>query len=255
MKKITSFPIVIIFLLCITGFCNDVVTTITFPSGDEVIITADTYIKYEINSPFILLFHQAGWSRGEYRETALKLNELGFNCMAIDLRSGNEVNGIKNETKIEADKLKKKTDYINAYADMESALMYADMHFAKGKLIILGSSYSSSLALKLAAENPETVDGVLAFSPGEYFAKSGKSEIFITESVKNLNCPVFITSAKEEKTDWQTIFSAIPSKEKTSFIPESTGNHGSRALWEKFNDSESYWQAVKEFLTQFVLKD
>jgi hypothetical protein len=36
------------------------------------------------------------------------------------------------------------------------------------------------------------------------------------------------------------------------FLPNSTGNHGSRALWEKFDDHDAYWKSVKEFLTQFV---
>ena len=34
---------------------------------------ADLYIAHDASAPFILLFHQAGWSRGEYLEIAPKL--------------------------------------------------------------------------------------------------------------------------------------------------------------------------------------
>jgi len=40
----------------------------------------------------------------------------------------------------------------------------------------------------------------------------------------------------------------IPSRKKQFFLPETKGNHGSRALWEKFSDNGSYWNAVKDFL-------
>jgi len=81
----------VIFLLLFfaTTLISSDFKTITFPSSDGVKITADLYILHtDKNTPFIVLFHQAGFSRGEYREITPKLNRLGFNCMAIDQRSG-----------------------------------------------------------------------------------------------------------------------------------------------------------------------
>ena len=49
-----------------------------------------------------------------------------------------------------------------------------------------------------------------------------------------------------------TVTEVINNPEKVSFIPETKGNHGSRALWEKFSDSSEYWQAVKPFLKKFI---
>jgi len=43
----------------------------------------------------------------------------------------------------------------------------------------------------------KSIDSVLAFSPGGYYKKRGKT--FIEDSVKTLKIPVFITSAKDEK--------------------------------------------------------
>src|SRR4051812_4802889 len=78
---------------------------ISFPSKDGLTVTADWY---PVNSemPVILLLHQNGYSRGEFLETALKLNKYGFNCLAVDLRVGDKVNDVKNET-AEAAKNKK----------------------------------------------------------------------------------------------------------------------------------------------------
>ena len=94
------------------------------------------------------------------------------------------------------------------------------------------------------------MNGTLAFSPGEYFVRFGQPSSWIQDSAANITAPIFVTSAKTEQKDWQAIYDAVKS-EKTFFIPETSGNHGSRALWEQFNDSDTYWTAVKEFLSQF----
>ena len=221
---------------------------ITFPSGDGLTLTADLYMPHDKSAPFIVLFHQARWSRGEYIEIAPRLNMLGYNCMAVDLRSGGEVNGVKNLSTIEAEKAMKPTQYVDAYQDIDAAMKYAKQYFAEGKLIIWGSSYSSALTLRFAGDNNDIIDGTLAFSPGEYFKSQGKPANYITEGAGKITKPVFITSARGEKNSWWKIYEAIPGDQKQYFLPESAGNHGSRALWNKFGDSRKYWGAVEEFL-------
>ena len=222
--------------------------TITFASKDGLPITADLYMAHPKSAPLIILFHQARWSRGEYVEIAPKLNLIGFNCMAVDLRSGGEVNGIRNQTFEAAEKALKSTNYVDAYQDIEAAVEYARKYLAEGKLIIWGSSYSSALVLRYAGENPDKIDAVLSFSPGEYFRNQGKSATWISEAAAHITKPVFITSAKGEKKAWWKIYEAIPGENKTWYLPETAGNHGSRALWSKFPDSRMYWQAVEKFL-------
>ena len=239
--------------ICIAVFSSHAFSadnvTVYFPSEDGIEITADTYIEYEDkNTPLIVLFHQAGWSRGEYLEIAPKLNELGFNCIAIDLRSGESVNGIGNETAVRAKQANKSIQYIDALPDILAAIRYAKSEYNDSKIITWGSSYSAALVLQVAGEQPDLVDGVLAFAPGEYFSKQGKSESWIQDSAANISAPVFITSARNEQESWSAMYSAIKSEEKASFIPSSKGNHGSRALWEQFDDNEEYWQAVSDFL-------
>lgn len=260
MKKFQKLIIVTFcFLLAVSASYSQKNTqdfkTITFKAEDGLDITGDVYLKHDLKAPFIVLFHQAGWSRGEYREIAPKLNEMGFNCLAVDQRSGGKVNGVQNQTNAMAVKTGKKTSYIDAYVDMSAALNHAGENYAQGKLVIWGSSYSSALVIKLAGDFPQKVDGALSFAPGEYFASLGKTKTFITEAAKNVKCPVFITSAKNEKPNWDGIFKAIPATTKRSFVPTTQGKHGSRALWDKFADSKDYWTAVNNFLVQFIVSE
>ncbi len=211
---------------------------VSFPSGDGLMLTADLYMPHPKTAPFILLFHQARWSRGEYREIAPKLNALGYNCLALDQRSGDAINDVKNASYALAVEQGKGTRYKDAKPDLEAAIARAKKYYATGKLIIWGSSYSSTLVLQLMGEQPEIADAALAFAPGDYFPIQAE----------NISRPVFITSAKNEKDNWWSIYEKIPAEGKAYFLPETAGNHGSRALWSQFPDSGAYWEAVKNFL-------
>lgn len=227
--------------------------TIEIESADGLKITADLYLAdKDKKTPFIVLCHQAGWSRGEYHEIAPKLNKMGFNCMAIDQRSGGAVNKVVNETAKRAKQAQKETGFVDAEQDMIASLKFARKNYADGKLILWGSSYSSALALRIAGENEKLVDAVLAFAPGEYFGRFKKPKDWIETSAKKIKVPAFVTSAKNEFRNWKAIYEAIPGNTKSKFVPETRGNHGSRALWQKFDDHRDYWTAVKAFLQQVV---
>jgi len=257
--KIRTIIIIILFLLLphnVTVQGQDIYNvkkTITFPSEDSLAITADSYIAHNLTAPFIILFHQAGWSRGEYKEIAPILNSMGFNCIAIDQRSGDKINNVLNQTHKRAVIKNKSTAYLDAYKDMIASLKFVKDKFAKGKIIIWGSSYSAALVFKLAAEHQNLINGVLAFSPGEYFVRFGKSKTFIADFAKTITLPVFITSAHNEKENWINIYKSLPSEKKQYFVPQTNGNHGSRALWKKFDDSKDYWKAVSKFLKEYFL--
>lgn len=219
---------------------------VTFFSEDSLIITADLYTHKNIEeAPFIILFHQAGYSRGEYVESVGKFIEMGYNCLAVDLRAGNEVNGIINETHKEAVAKGLSTEYVDAMPDMLAAIEYVKNNFEFGELLILGSSYSASLALIIAAQSPDMVDGVLAFSPGEYFKYDDTT---IEEYASEILVPVFISSSREERKKWKAIYEALPDDAKRKYIPEEEGVHGSRALWKTTEGNQKYWKAVEKFI-------
>ena len=251
MKNFLSCLIVLIFSsVCFAQ--DEAYRTMRFDASDGVSITADLYLAHaDLNKPLIVLCHQAGWSRGEYREIAPKLNALGFNCIAIDQRSGGAVNEVKNETLASAKGSGKKTTFVDAQQDMIDTLKFVKGTFAHGKLILWGSSYSAALALKTAGDEPDLVDGVLSFAPGEYFERFGQPADWIQTSASKIQVPAFITSAKKEYGAWKAIFESIPGDAKQKFIPTTAGNHGSRALWEQFDDHPAYWSEVKSFLNKF----
>jgi predicted alpha/beta hydrolase len=252
---------VLVFLLACSGpkkpACGAATTAPTpagvrelhFPAGDGVTVTADLYMPHPATAPMIVLFHQAGYSRGEYRTIAPKLNELGFNALAVDARSGEATEGVGNETAAAACKLGKSTSYVDAIADLKAAVAQART-LATGKVLIWGSSYSSSLVLVLGAELK--ADAVLSFSPGEYFDDQGKSKTWVADSAKALAVPVFITSAKDEAKEWAPIAAAIDPAKLTTFVPQTAGHHGSSTLWPAQPDREAYWTAVTAFLKPFV---
>ena len=221
---------------------------ITFLTKDKVTVTADMYMTENIDAPFIILFHQATFSRGEYIEIAPILNDLGFNCMAVDQRSGLKVNGVTNKTHKDAKQKGKNTKYKDAYPDLEASIEYVKEKYSPGKLIVWGSSYSSSLVFILAAKHKE-IDAVLAFSPGEYFKFKDKT---IAEWAKEVDCPVFITSSRKEGKECSIIFENLSNQTSTQYIPAFSGNHGSKALWKKNTGYKSYREEVISFLKPFI---
>jgi dienelactone hydrolase len=212
-------------------------------SKDSLPITADIY---EVNNkkPTILLCHQAGFSRGEYKDTAVKLMALGFSSMAIDQRSGNKANDIINETAKEAKSRNLPTNYLDAKQDIEAAIDYLYDINGNQPIILVGSSYSATLVL-LIGENSKKVKAVAAFSPGEYYKK-----IDVKNTIKNYKKPVFVTSSKKETENLEVLVSLINTSYLTHFKPSTKGIHGSRALWNSTEGNEMYWDSFQLFLSE-----
>jgi dienelactone hydrolase len=242
----------IIFILLLTTLLGaEAFRTVSFPSADSLTVTGDLYLRGDEKKPFIILFHRARWSRGEYREIAPRLNKLGYRCLAVDQRSGDEINGVVNETAALAARKGLSTDYLGAYGDMRAALDYVVKTYHPKKIIVWGSSYSASLVFRLAAENPGKIHALLAFSPGEYMVRLYKSDHYIRDFAARVNIPVFVTSAKNEENFWTDIFAAVKSRDKVSFLPGAEGFHGCEALWPEHPVSKEYWPAVEAFLEKY----
>jgi len=218
--------------------------TINFKASDGLEVTADLYMAHQSNAPFIILYHQAGYSRGEYKSIAPKLNEMGFNCLAVDQRSGDKVNGVSNKTHQEALRKNLPTEYLDAIPDIEAAYLYVKYGVKPQKIILWGSSYSAAILFYMGSEHHHNISGILSFAPGNYFKINNKE---LASYAAKVTCPVFVTSAKSEYNNWKNIYDNIRS-EKTSFLPESEGKHGSKALWSSNPSHEAYWTAVEKFL-------
>ena len=218
-------------------------TQINFPSTDKVTVYGNLYESTTKDAKIMLLCHQAGYSRGEYNETAPKFNTLGYTCLAIDQRSGETVNNVTNLTAADAKSKNLPTTYLDAEQDIIAAVNYLFAKYGK-KIILVGSSYSSSLIIKVAASQTQKVESIISFSPGEYF----DDQTLITNNLKQLTIPVYITCAKDEISDTQKLMIAPTSKNITFFKPKQAGKHGSKALWAKNSNNKEYWDSLLNFL-------
>ncbi len=248
MKKTTLYITLTISVLCFFIFSEvnaQNKKTVTFPSSDGISITADVYLSKKTTAPFIVLFHKARSSRGEYAKTALKFNELGYNCIAPDLRSGGTSNGVENTANKQAVSKGLSVEYVDALPDMKATIKYVFDNYKDNDVILLGSSYTASLVLFLATEKNNII-AVMSFSPGEYFRINNKTFADMAEDVR---CPVFLTSARKEVKMWLPIYNNIPDVFAFKFEPKNVdGAHGSKTLWQSANGYEEYWNAVADFL-------
>ena len=222
--------------------------TVTFPSKDNLTITAEWYPVNE-NMPVMLLCHQNRFSRGEYNETALRLNKFGFNCLAIDQRVGDEVNGVKNMTAQEAKNKGLNPKLEDAEQDIAAAIDYLYAKYNK-QIIVVGSSYSASLALKLANGNPKIL-AVIAFSPGEYFTDKS----FVKKSMTGFSKPLLAISSRAEAPTVKTLIAPAGSVLKTQYVPKDAGDHGSKVLWSTSKGNEEYWVVMMNFLDKLRFLD
>lgn len=217
---------------------------VEFPSKDGLMISA---VLYEIDptKPIILLCHQAGYNKYEYADIAPRLNKMGFNALAIDQRSGGTFANKPNETYNRAiESGIEKIDFTDVIQDIESAINFLTEKYQQ-KIILWGSSYSSSLVLHIAAKN-KNVKAVISFSPGDYFGKSLPS---LKTIFPKIDQPFLVTSSKEEAAELKKLFSNLKLGEQQSqFIPTSDGFHGSRALWIDQKGADEYWAAIESFL-------
>ena len=234
---------ILLLVLTHTGFATYAANKIEIQSTDGLTISADYYPSKTKPLGVILLCHQAGWSRGEYKETGPWLAALGYDAVAIDQRSGRKINGVKNLVAAQAKKNKLDTNYISAKPDIEAAIQTIAKKF-KQKIILLGSSYSAGLAVRLAGEGHPQLKAIAAFSPGEYY----DNKSYLQEVVKNIKIPSFITASKKEIGQYQKLWRLIPANVLTLSAPNSKGHHGSRALWKSKAGYQEYRAEFQRFL-------
>lgn len=216
---------------------------ITFKSLDGLIVTGNLY-EADANAHVILLCHQAGYNKFEYADIAPRLNEMGFNALAIDQRSGGVFAGKRNSTFDQAKSMGLSTEFLDAQQDIEAAANFLYEKYDQ-KVIAWGSSYSSSLVLHVAAKS-DKIMGTISFSPGDYFGEERPS---LASVFSELEKPFLVTSSKRESVELSRLLEGVNlGQNQQQFIPEGNGYHGSRALWEGQKGGEEYWNVLKLFL-------
>lgn len=169
---------------------------------------------------------------------------MGYNCLALDLRSGGNFAGKPNATAERAADKGIKHQMVDAQADIRAAIDFLFKKYDQ-KVIVWGSSYSSSLALLEGVSN-DKVEAIIAFSPGDYFGEAAPS---LRRAFAKADKPFLVTSSKAEAPALTALIGAISLNDNQSqFTPKSDGFHGSKALWTGQKGAEEYWEAVVSFL-------
>ncbi|GAB5565199.1 MAG: hypothetical protein Wins2KO_22620 [Winogradskyella sp.] len=221
-----------------------------FPFKEVIISTQDELDVYgnlyevDPNGPVILLCHQGRLNKFEYADIAPRLNQMGYNCLAIDQRSGGTFARQENKTHQKATEKGMNTDFLEAKKDIEAAIDFLNKKYNK-KIILWGSSYSSVLALHLASNNG--IRSIISFSPSNFF-KDDIGEL--STLISKIDKPYFITSSKKESKDLSEIMRTVNRGEKQMhFTPNTDGFHGSMSLWNGQQGAQEYWAALNNFLS------
>jgi dienelactone hydrolase len=218
---------------------------VSFLAEDGLKITADLYLK-DYNLPFIILCHQENSSRGEFIDIALRLQKLNYNCLAVDLRMGDKMNYVENETALRARDEKINISALDSRKDIEAAILYIRKSNVQ-PIILLGSSFSASLCLLIAKEKP-SVQAVVAFSPGEYF----RPATVVKEKIAGLETPIFVAVTDIEYEYTRQMLTEINDSNKILFKPSKTkGVHGAKALWDESEASDECWLNLILFFKRF----
>lgn len=189
------------------------------------------------NDKVLLLFHQARASRHEYDPLIAGFNKLGYDTLAIDQRSGGDLFGGHNET-VQA--LGKSAGYLAAAPDLEAALAWArGQHY--GKIVAVGSSYSSTLVILLAARHPPGLTAIASFSPGEYF----NDKNLIKNAAAKVTVPFYITTDPDEAANVTNVLRNARGGNVVHYQPEY-GVHGASTLVES-RDPKGYAANLKSF--------
>ena len=220
---------------------------VQFATNDGIVLYGDLAMREESKGT-ILLFHQGGSNvRGEYINTLPRFYSMGYTVLAMDLRSGGSTYGNENRT---VAGLKKEYGYCDSEADIKAAIDYIISRNQGDQVILIGSSFSASLVIRVAAENKKQVKGVLAFSPS---SGGPMSACRPDDAMKDLDVPLIVFRPEKEM--------AIESVSKQLELAKNLGHktyvakngvHGSSLLTDERvgGDASESWVVVTNFLAE-----
>ncbi|HDH03983.1 MAG TPA: alpha/beta fold hydrolase [Candidatus Campbellbacteria bacterium] len=201
---------------------------IKLKTNDEVAIAGDFYPLEEKTAPAVVLLHMMPSTKESWRNFAKKLNQAGFQVLAIDLRGHGESGGGPGGYRSFSDEEHKAS--IN---DVEAAV---EFFISRGvpfkKISLAGASIGANLSLQFQSEHSEIKAGVL-FSPGLSY-----HGIDTEPMVKKIqpDQSVFLAAGGENdeySTETaQKLFNALKSKNKQIKIFHNAG-HGTTMFMEE----------------------
>ncbi len=227
---------------------------VDFDADDGVRLHADLYLpEGDRQAPTVILFHQArSNARGEYAAIVPRLTAAGYNVLAVDQRSGGSHYGSENRTVAGLPDDDRDLGYCDAWPDLQAALRYAFTLKLGDKLFAWGSSYSAGLTVRLGADYPGTLDGILLFSPAAGPPMVGCDP---GEWIPILDLPVLALrpASEMEREPMAEQMAAFEEAGCETYVAEG-GVHGSSMLdpSRASGDVEATWKVVLDFLERVV---
>lgn len=243
-RGIFLFPVLIFIILLASGSSWSSLirkNKVEFKADDGITITADNYFTNK-TSPYLILFHQERSSRGEYDSIVERFVKIGYNCLVVDLRSGDKYGFVENETSRNLSDDVRPATVMESIKDVKASIEYA-WNLNREKVILLGSASSASLAL-LEGKNNDMVKAVIALSPGEYFQPAVGMKSYLSGFPKK----IFVGCSTNELPFVEEMFSDTDPSNITIFKPSyGTGERGSAALLRGGSNRDEYWLSLLIF--------
>ncbi len=219
---------------------------ISFKTPDGITLFGDLAVS-EPGHQTILLFHQGRSNvRGEYGYTLPRLHNMGYNVMAVDLRTGGNLYGSENRSAISTSG-QVGTTYCDAEKDIRAAIDFARSRDLS-QLILLGSSFSGSLVIRAAAKNPQDLVGIIAFSPS---SGGPMASCKPDDAIRVLNIPLLVFRPKKEmEIESVANQSQLIQTSGYEVCMVENGVHGSSLLVPDRvkGDVQESWDRLKRFL-------
>ena len=225
------------------------VQDVSWVTRDERTVHATWYGAAGGARGVIMALHQGGASgRGEYGPIIPRLNEGGWDVVAVDLREGGSRFGGVNRTAEDDDVV----DYGAAEDDILGGVSYVRAIRADIPLVLWGSSFSGALAMRAGAQRPADVSAVLAFSPA---AGGPLADCRGEEMTAGMLAPVLVLrpASEMELESVQRQLEIVEEQGHQTYVARP-GTHGSSMLVEERvgADVEDTWAVVEEFLLDVV---
>jgi acylglycerol lipase len=126
------------------------------------------WVPAKMPAVVLLCVHGLGLNSGSFEQFGLQMKNKGIATFAVDVR------GFGTWMKLKG---KEEVDFAACMSDVEQALKQLHTAYPKVPVYILGESMGGAIALRVTAEHPELVDGLISAVPsGDRFHKT-KNEL------------------------------------------------------------------------------
>lgn len=211
-----------------TAFSEGAAKTISFETPDGVKIVGTLYAAAKENSAAVLMLHQFGGSRSDYKDLANQFQSSGFAVLAIDGRGFGESIKKVDGSKVAAGQSAEAVNGMKSDVAAAVKFLSEQRNVDKKRIGVVGASYGSSLAIIHAADNAE-IKAVGLLSPGTNYFGTLPTE---PATEKYGTRPILIVAAEDdsESATASRLLDKLAKGDKHQLQIYPKGGHGTAIL-------------------------